>query len=566
MVMTPNTPVGTRSGTALVSRAQGVLAQLGGVTHQPSVRRAMPAIVIVAVTGLALALWLLASEAPKRPLFPGLAESEKSRVIEALSTAGIPAEIDTITGEVVVARGDYYRSRMALATAGLPQATPGGDAVLSDMPMGTSRSVEAAKLRQAMEVDLARSIMEIADVTGARIHLALPEKSAFLRETAPPRASVFLQVARGRVIAPGQVEAIVNLVASAIPGMARQDVTVIDQTGRLLSRGGDDPGSLINDRQMQQRIEVENLYRQRIESLLTPIAGPGNLSVQVTVDMDFTRSEIKAERVDPNGTALRSEQEQSQETSEGIARGIPGAVSNTPPAESALTDQGPAAAADRGSRNRSSGSTKNYEISRTVETTVPGSAKVMRINAAVVLRDTMIPPVEEGGAPTTSIAPELLADMERLAQTAIGFDAARGDSVTVLARPFLDDLGLPEESIFAAPWLPDAMRQLGMIVALGIIAFGIVRPILLKVLFPGEGRIGVGGEIEDEVEVQDGESLDQVRARLKERQGALQKNMLDAAKSHEEQILVIRKLVDEDSGRIATTFRQMIAAELDTIS
>lgn len=566
MVMTPNTPGATRSGTALVSRAQGMLAQLGGVTHQPSVRRAMPAIVIVSVTGLALALWLLASEPPKRPLFPGLAESEKSRVIEALSTAGIPAEIDTITGEVVVARGDYYRSRMALATAGLPQDTPGGDAVLSEMPMGTSRSVEAAKLRQAMEVDLARSIMEIADVTGARIHLALPEKSAFLRETAPPRASVFLQVARGRVIAPGQVEAIVNLVASAIPGMARQDVTVIDQTGKLLSRGGDDPGSLVNDRQMQQRIEVENLYRQRIESLLTPIAGPGNLSVQVTVDMDFTRSEIKAERVDPNGTALRSEQEQSQETSEDIARGIPGAVSNTPPAESALTDQGPSATADRGARNRSSGSTKNYEISRTVETTVPGSAKVMRINAAVVLRDTMIPPVEEGGAPTTSIAPELLADMERLAQTAIGFDAARGDSVTVLARPFLDDLGLPEESIFAAPWLPDAMRQLGMIVALGIIAFGIVRPILLKVLFPGEGRIGVGGEIEDEVEVQDGESLDQVRARLKERQGALQKNMLDAAKSHEEQILVIRKLVDEDSGRIATTFRQMIAAELDTIS
>jgi len=566
MVMTPNTPATARPGSALVDRAQGMLSQLGGVTHQPSVRRAMPAIVILLVTGMALALWLLASEPPKRPLFPGLAESEKSRVIEALSSAGIPADIDTSTGEVVVTRSDYYRARMALAQAGLPQSTPGGEAVLSDMPMGTSRSVEAAKLRQAMEVDLARSIMEIADVTGARIHLALPEKSAFLRETAPPRASVFVQVARGRVIAPGQVEAIVNLVASSVPGMARQDVTVIDQTGKLLSRGGDDPASFVNDRQMQQRIEVENLYRQRIESLLTPIVGPGNLSVQVTVDMDFTRSEITAERVDPNGTALRSEQENLQESSDALARGIPGAVSNTPPDEATLTDQGPTAAGAQGIRNRSSGSTKNYEVSRTVETTVPGSAKVMRINAAVVLRDTIIPPVEEGAAPTSAIAPELIADMKRLAETAIGFDSARGDSVTVLARPFLDDIGAPTESILAAPWLSDLMRNVGMIVALGIIAFGIVRPILLKVLFPGEGRIGVAGEMQEEVEVQEGESLDQVRARLKERQGALTKNMLDAAKSHEEQIVVIRKLVDEDSGRIATTFRQMIAEELDTVS
>jgi flagellar M-ring protein FliF len=201
-----------------------------------------------------------------------------------------------------------------------------------------------------------------------------------------------------------------------------------------------------------------------------------------------------------------------------------------------------------------------------VETTVPGSAKVMRINAAVVLRDTIIPPVEEGAAPTSAIAPELIADMKRLAETAIGFDSARGDSVTVLARPFLDDIGAPTESILAAPWLSDLMRNVGMIVALGIIAFGIVRPILLKVLFPGEGRIGVAGEMQEEVEVQEGESLDQVRARLKERQGALTKNMLDAAKSHEEQIVVIRKLVDEDSGRIATTFRQMIAEELDTVS
>ena len=569
MVMTPNPPAtALRPANALMARAQSVMSQMGGVTQQPSVRRALPAIVIVVVTGVALALWLLAAEPAKRALYPGLDEGEKSRVIEALTAAGIAAGIDDVTGEVEVARGDYYSARMALASAGLPKEVPGGDAVLTDMPMGTSRSVEAAKLRQAHEIDLSRSIMEISDVTAARVHLALPEKSAFLRETAPPRASVFLQLARGRVIAPGQVEAIVNLVASSVPGMARQDVTVVDQTGRLLSRGSDDPGSLANDRQMQQRLEVENNYRQRIESLLTPITGPGNLSVQVTVDMDFTRSEITAETVDPNGSALRSEQSQLQESSEDIARGIPGAISNTPPAESQLTDLGPGGTdpMQPGVKNRSTGSTRNYEVSRTVETTVPASAKVTKINAAVVVRDTITPPLEEGGAPVSSIPPELLADIERLAQTAIGFDQTRGDSVTVLARPFLDDFVESDMGVMDAAWLPDALRQLGMIVALAIIAFGIVRPILQRVLFPGDSRASTAGEADDAVEVQEGESLDEVRARLKARQGALTKNMLDAAKSHEEQIMVIRKLVDEDAGRIATTFRQMIVEELDTVN
>lgn len=565
MTMATNTPT-ERAGNVIAARAQGALSRFSTILHQPSVRRALPAIVIVTVTGVALSLWLLASEPPQRSVYPGLAEAEKASVIEALAAAGIVAEIDPVSGEVEVARGDYYRARMALASAGLPKALPDGDSVLTEMPLGTSRSIEAAKLRQAQEIDLARSIMEIADVTSARVHLALPEKSAFLRESVPPRASVFLQVTRGRAIASGQVEAIVNLVASSVPGMARQDVTVVDQMGGLLSRGGDDPAALTNDRQLQQRLEVERIYRQRIEALLTPIAGPGNLSVQVNVDMDFTRSEITAERVDPEGKALRSEQEQMQETSDGLARGIPGAISNAPPDEARLTETSPdGSSGDASVRNRSSGSTRNYEVSRTVETTIPGSARVMKINAAVVVRDTLIPAEEEGLPPSSSIPPELIADMERLAQTAIGFDEKRGDSVTVLARPFLDEIEGPEPGMFEAPWLPDAMRQLGMIVALGIIAFGIVRPILQKVLFPGEGRTLAEG-LEEEVEVNEGESLDEVRARLKARQGALTKNMLDAAKSHEEQIVVIRKLVDEDSGRIATTFRHMIADELGTVN
>lgn len=566
MTMTPNPPAPVRGGAALLGRAQYALNQLGGVTNQPSVRRAMPAIVTVIVTGIAIALWLFASEPARRPLFPGLAEGEKARVIEALASAGIDGQIDEFSGEVTVRKDDYYRARMALAEAGLPQDLPVGSDAIGDMPMGTSRSVESARLRQAQETDLARSIMEIADVVGARVHLALPEKSAFLRQNDPPRASVFLQLARGRVVAPGQVEAIVNLVSSSVPGMARQEVTVVDQAGNLLSRGGDDPNSVMNDRQLQQRLEVEKLYRQRIEALLTPLAGAGNLSVQVTTEMDFTRQEITAERVDPKGTALRSEQQQLSESSEALAKGIPGAVANTPPSETVLTPDPAQDGTAGGIMSRSTGATRNFEISRTVETTIPASAKVMRISAAVVIREVLTPAAEEGLPPISSVPAELLADMDRLVKSAIGFQEGRGDSVTVLARPFLDTVDGPQPGILEAPWLSDLVRQGGMIFALGIIAFGIVRPILLKVLFPGDPRELGAGMPDEAIEVQEGESLDQVRAKLKARQGALTKNMLDAAKSHEEQIVVIRKLVEEDAGRIATTFRQMISEELDTVS
>jgi flagellar M-ring protein FliF len=201
-----------------------------------------------------------------------------------------------------------------LASEGLPTSMPDANAVLTELPMGASRSVEGARLRQAQELELARSINEISAVAQARVHLALPEKSAFLRDTQPPRASVFLQLAQGRMLEPSQVEAIVNLVSTSVPGMARGDVAVVDQMGRLLSRGSDDPAAVVSDRQLQHRLEVEKLYRERIEAMLTPIAGPGNLSVQVTVDMDFTQSQITEERVDPTGTALRSEQSELVES------------------------------------------------------------------------------------------------------------------------------------------------------------------------------------------------------------------------------------------------------------
>ena len=297
----------TARPAGVMARVQDMSAMASRFADQPALRRAMPSIVLVAATALALLAWMALRDTPRSILYPGMAEAEKARVVETLNGSGIAARVDTTSGEITVPSTDYHRARLALAAQGLPQSVPDGDRVLSDLPMGASRALEAARLRQAQELDLARSIAEIGAVQAARVHLALPEKSAFLRDSHPPRASVFLTLAAGRVMDPGQVEAIVHLVASSVPGLAQGDVSVVDQAGRLLSRGEEDAAGQLSERQLRHRVEVENLLRRRIEALLTPIVGVGNLSVEVTAAMDFARRDVTDERVDPTGSALRSE-------------------------------------------------------------------------------------------------------------------------------------------------------------------------------------------------------------------------------------------------------------------
>ncbi|WP_230426437.1 flagellar basal-body MS-ring/collar protein FliF [Paragemmobacter aquarius] len=569
--MTPNSPL---AGNPLVAQARNAVSNVLRMGDQPALRRAMPAVMIMVVTVLALAAWALLREPSRMSLYPGLAEAEKSRVFDALTSARIDATVDQVTGEILVPSADFHKAKMLLASQGLPEAMPGGDAMLTDLPMGASRSVEAARLRQAQELELAGSITEIASVQGARVHLALPERSAFLRDQEPPRASVFLQLASGRVMEQAQVEAIVNLVSSSVPGMARGDVTVVDQMGRLLSRGSDDAGTLVTDRQLQQRMEVEKVYRQRIEALLTPIAGVGNLSVQVTVDMDFTQSSITSERVDPNGTAISSEQSEMSESTEGVAKGIPGAVSNTPPNQGTLAapDAAPVNAPVNGEKtvptNRTSGTTKTYQVSRTVETTQPATATIKKVSAAILMR--AVPstvPLAEGETAPPALPDALKADLERLAQSAIGFDATRGDSVVVMAQPFME-----EPLIDAAPtdysWLPEAAKQVGLIALIAIVALGIIRPMLTRspmtaeALASAPGSVSIGGV--PGVEVGEGETLDDVQARLEARRSKLTQAALGSSATREEKFAVLRQIAAEDPARIASVLQRMMKDELDS--
>lgn len=445
---------------------------------------------------------------------------------------------------------------MLLATQGLPQGATDGMTAIDEMPMGTSRQIEAARLRRMQELDLARSIQELRPVRAARVHLALPERSAFVRDSQPPRASVFLELAPGMPLDQAQVRAIVSLVAAAVPDMPRSNVSVVDQTGTLLTSPEEDPVQAEADRQMQHQRRLETVYRDRVLALLTPIVGVGNAAVEVTVDMEFTRSEITSEEYLPD-TALRSEQSSSQQTGGSSAGGVPGAVSNTPPTEAKLVEA-TTQAGKSGTTNSSTSSTRNYEVSRRVETRQPQTARINRVHAAVLLHRLPAPLPTEGDTATATPDAVPLEEIEALTRSAIGFDDTRGDIVTVASAPFVVTPSMiPADHWYDAAWLPTLGRTLAQLALFGIIVLGVVRPLLNRLLPPVGATAATGMTYGDAIEVPRGESLSALRQRLET--AAPNAEDLNGAITYEEKIDLLRQMAGSETNRIAGVFKSMIA-------
>jgi flagellar M-ring protein FliF len=554
---------GTRStlpvqagGSTLISRARAALSQADGFIAQPALRRALPAIALVGLVSLGLVAWMFLAPAERVALQTGLPEAEKARALDALTAGGIDAQLDPSSGALTVAAAEFYRARMLLATEGLPQASVDGLSVVSDMPMGTSRQVESARLRRMQELDLARSIMELKPVRSARVHLALPERSAFVRDQQPPRASVFLELAPGLSLSQAQITGIVSLVSTAVPDMPQANVSVVDQTGALLTNEEQDPIQAEADRQMQHQQRLERHYRERVLALLTPIVGAGNAAVEVTLDMDFTRSEVTNEEYLPD-TALRSEQSTNQQTSGRMVGGIPGAVSNTPPNEAELAEGAQAQSETGASTNSSSSMTRNYEVSRRIETRQPQTAQILRVHAAVLLHQ-MPAALDENGQPIEAPQTPPMNEIEALAKSAIGFSTERGDVVTVTSAPFVVTPSvMPEAHWYEASWLPDLGRILAQLFVLGIIVLGVVRPLLDRLLPAPAAEGAAGGMVYgDAVEVPKGETLSSLRQRIET--NAPSADDLNDAITYEEKIELVRQMTSSETNRIAGAFKAML--------
>lgn len=473
-----------------IGSIDGMRLRLTGLLNQPAVKRSLPMAGLIGVTMLAGAAWLALREPPQRDLFRGLPDADKSAVADVLGKNNIAYGFDNSSGAITVSEDDYFNAKMKLAAAGLPKSAPDGETLIDAMPMGASRAVEGEKLRAAREMDLARTIEAIDSVVQARVHLAIEPPSIFLRERTKPTASVMLQLANGRSLSNGQVEAIVHLVASSVPDMSPQDVSVVDQNGNLLSQTtGADADA---DHQIQTQTRIEDRYRHAVAALLTPIIGADKFSVEAHAEINFAERQATRESYPQDDKQLRAETGSWNADipgagSGGAAGGIPGALQPNAPVNPATpagpppslnaqgsqlgATQGPPAPGEPPFKTAETFN-RDFAIGREVSVTRDAVGTVKRLSIAVALDD---------GPDGKPRSPQEIAALETLVKGAVGFDASRGDVVALTSRKFVKaDDPMMASPWYDASWVPVVARNLSALFVTLLLLLGIGRPLLKR--------------------------------------------------------------------------------------
>ncbi len=468
---------GTAVGPPLYQQVPPAFRQIGMLV----------AIAAAVAAGVALVLW--SQSAPMTPLYTGLADRDASEIVAIVEGAGVEYRLDPATGSLLVPADRKYELRMQLASAGLPRGAGFGIEEIPGMSsMGQTPFMENALYTRAVETELARTISSIAAVDSARVHLALPPRSAFLRQQREPRASVLLTLFPGRRLDRGQVQGIVNLVAAAVPDLNPQQVAIADQNGNPLTRVGDeDSTSGLTSSQFEYTRQLEDAYAARIENLLAPVVGLERVRATVAADLDFTVTEETRETFDPDVTPVRSEQttEETRTGGDG-AQGVPGALSNQPPqavaAQPAAAQPGQLAGPAAAPTSTSVTATRNFEIDKTISHIRQPVGAVRRLSIAVLL--DYRPGGEDDGA---AVSQEQLDSLTELARQAVGFDADRGDTITVHNAPFAEPPAIAEPEpmpLWQQPWVLDLAREgLGALLVLTL-AFFVVRPMMRSLTRP----------------------------------------------------------------------------------
>ncbi len=581
----------------LVTQSNGILAtssnaltRVREAIDQPGFRRAFPTL-LASLTAMAAIILYWGMQKPEMTtLYSSLSETEKSQVLNSLKNMGVDVQLDPATGEILVPADVYHQSRISLAAQGLPEFSGSDINNLDNLPLGISRSVEGVRLRQVQESELAKSITEISSVKAARVHLALPEKSVFVRDQTPPTASVFINLKNGRKLDKTQVLAITNLVSSSVPGMNPANVSIVDQFGNLLSNAPDDPDQALADSQLEYRMRLENIYRNRVQSLVTPIVGSNNINAQVNLEIDFTRREISQEIVDPETSATVSEQSSLNVTAKKEAMGIPGAIANEPPQEATINQEENQAGAAMNNateekqefETKSSTELKNYENSKTFETVKNPSNVITRIDAALLVRDKKVIDPETEEVTYEPVSPEVIEELRNLVKSALGIKPERGDTLTITSQPFVEEFEGYEEKWYETPWFRSTIENGLLVILIGIVALGVVRPMLNKILVPtastnsvmelyaeAETMAEIAAKRATEttaVEVDEGESLDEIKAKLKpKKRGGISADLLDTANTYDDKVALVRMIVTDEAGRVANVFKQMMRDDLEML-
>lgn len=523
-----------------------------GFTRLPVVQQIglMVGLAVCVAIGVAVALW---SQKPAYSLlYGGLPDKDAAAVIDALQRGAIPYRLDDATGAIMVPSQEVRAVRMKLASAGLPKSSDVGLELLEkEQGLGTSQFVQQARYQHAQEVELGRSIASLRNVASARVHLAIPKPSVFVRKKDQPSASVVLDLYPGRRLEEEQIAAIVHLVASSISNLSPDKVTVVDQSGRLLTRRGDDHGLALTASQFDYNRQVEETYVNRIESLLAPVVGAGGVRAQVKAAIDFTRMEQAQERYTPEVQVLRSEQLYEETRAGAETAGVPGALTNKPPEAGTIDPAAPTAGPGRPGelQARTQQSTRNYELDRTVSHSRSSGGQVTRLSVAVIVDDRQVP-AADGKLQRTPLTPEELATLTALVKDAVGFDAARGDTVSVSNQSFQQqqDLPLPPQPWWEAAWLQDLVKLgIGGVVVL-LLVLGVLRPVLNKLAERGPRQPAV-------VALPDGGDVGEDQLSL---QHTDKRQLAAPGKEAPDRLAAARMVVNSDPGRVAQVVRNWV--------
>lgn len=461
-------------------KAENIAAQFQGFSGLPALKQVGLMVGLAASIALGVAVVLWSQEPNHSLLYTGVAGPDMVQITEALDRAQIPYRLEQGGSAILVPSAQVDAARLQLATVGLPKGQVTGLEFLDhDQPLGTSRLIERARYQRALAGELSRSIATLDSVRSARVHLAVPKRSVFLRSRIQPSASVLVDLYPGRGLDDTQIAGITYLVASSIPELAPEQVSVVDQKGRLLTtrQGGGALGMSAEHFKLTRSLEQS--YSERIMAILAPIVGLDGVRAQVSAQMDFTTLEETREDYGPDPKAVRSEQIQERRREAPDAGGVPGALSNEPPAAGTVGVPG-AEAPDKKPVTSSLNTTRNYELDRVLRhsRSLPGSVK--RLSVAVVV-DYRTQTNAQGEVERVPLDAKQMEYITSLVKEAVGYDERRGDSVNVINASFLaapEAEPLEPTPLWEQAWLVDLVKQaLGVLLVL-VLGFGVLRPVL----------------------------------------------------------------------------------------
>jgi flagellar M-ring protein FliF len=506
--------------------------------------------------GIGVVIW--SQETNYRPLISNLQDYNAKEIIDALEIKDIDYRINPNTGIVMVAEHEIHDARLALAAI-VAQNDEGVGLELLDQEqsLGTSQFIENVRYRRGLEGELARTISSLRSVRNARVHLALPKQSVFVRDDREPSASVFLEIYGGNGLKKEQAEAIISLVAGSIPELPVENVTLVDQKGNLLSKEKGEEEDLLATKQFEYARKIENNLGQRVQRILEPVLGEDNFRSEVSADVDFTMVEQTEELFNPDLIALRSEQLLNEESTTKQDGGIPGALSNQPAAAGTAPEEaGEGEGAGGTPTEKRSEATRNYEVDRTLSHTQHQVGRVRRLTVSVAVNDRIKENAQTGGLETLPWTSDELKSLELLVKDAVGFSAARGDSVSVINTVFLggaQEIGEPE--FWRQPWFWEIVKQVLAGLFLLIVIFGVIRPIVRNLIDRGKKDevADIEGELDDLGEGDDLFGDDKVTLA-----GADEFLLPGASDGFERQLDALKGLIAEDPARVAQAFKKWI--------